>query len=81
MVRYGIPMLASSGYIASIDKNLCVNCGACRKRCPFEAITGTCEVDREKCLGCGVCLGSCRQKAIVLERDEAKGMPLDIQTL
>ncbi|MGO9416315.1 MAG: 4Fe-4S binding protein [Syntrophobacteraceae bacterium] len=37
MVKYGSPMLASSGYVAPVDETLCAACGTCVDACPFEA--------------------------------------------
>lgn len=81
MVKYGIPMLAPSGYRAEINDCRCLKCGACAKACPFQAISADCRVDREKCMGCGVCLSVCPKKAISLIRDETKGIPLDVQAI
>jgi ferredoxin len=38
-------------------------------------------VDLKKCMGCGVCTGQCPAEAISLERDETKGVPLDVRSL
>ena len=83
MVRHGVPMMTSSGYVARIDETLCIACGQCRDSCPFEAI----EVDRwatvkpEVCLGCGVCVGQCVRGAAALVREPNKGLPLDVRLL
>ena len=77
-------MLASSGYVAQVDEDLCAGCGLCADYCQFEAITvdnGYAVVDYEACMGCGVCVSQCPQEAISLLRDPAKGEPLEIQKL
>ncbi|MDX9991845.1 MAG: 4Fe-4S binding protein [Anaerolineales bacterium] len=82
--KNGTPMLASSGYVAEIDAENCIACGACQAACQFEAIAapeGIFVIDYEKCMGCGVCLGQCLQEAIHMKRDEAKGVPLEILAL
>jgi heterodisulfide reductase subunit A-like polyferredoxin len=82
--RNGTPMLASSGYVAQVDAELCTGCGTCGETCQFEAIAvdnGYACVDFAACMGCGVCVAHCPQEAIELVRDPAKGEPLEIQKL
>lgn len=81
MVSYGIPIVSPSGYVARIDSKTCIQCGNCKKACPFEAISEHHEVIKEKCMGCDVCAAKCKKNAIVLERDETKGIPLDVRSL
>jgi heterodisulfide reductase subunit A-like polyferredoxin len=83
MVRHRIPMMASSGYVARIDRLLCSGCGQCQDACPFEAILvdGQADVQRNACLGCGVCVGQCTRGAASLVRDASKGVPLDLRSL
>jgi len=80
----GTPMLASSGYVAQVDEDLCAACGNCADYCQFKAISvdnGYAVVDYEACMGCGVCVSKCPQEAISLLRDPARGEPLEIQKL
>jgi ferredoxin len=82
--RNGTPMLASSGYIAQVDAELCAACGSCADVCQFAAISvddGFARIDVSACMGCGVCVSKCPQEAIALVRDPAKGEPLEIQKL
>ncbi len=82
--QHGTPMLASSGYMAQMDVDLCAGCGTCADRCQFAAISvnnGHAVVDLDACMGCGVCVAQCPQEAIDLVRDLAKGEPLEIQKL
>jgi MinD superfamily P-loop ATPase len=83
MVKYGVPMLASSGYVARVDQSQCSSCGAGRDACLFEAIevNGVASPDWQACMGCGVCVGQCRVEAIALVRDTRKGTPLDVRLL
>jgi ferredoxin len=84
MTKYGIPMMASSGYIAQLDAGLCNQCGACVDACPFNALsTNDAGVERswEKCMGCGVCVEKCPTQAMALARDEKKGIPLDVRLM
>jgi dissimilatory sulfite reductase (desulfoviridin) alpha/beta subunit len=83
MVRHGIPMMASSGYVAHVDQSLCCGCGQCQEACPFDAVSvnGKAAVQREDCVGCGVCVGKCPEGAASLGRDPSKGVPLDVRLL
>mgnify|MGYP001162885241 FL=1 len=81
MVKHGIPMLSPSGFCAEINKDKCVNCGLCTKKCPFNAVSSFYEVIENKCMGCGVCVAICKANAISLRKDPAKGIPLDIDAL
>ncbi len=80
----GTPMLASSGYVASIDEALCAGCGLCGDACQFGAIVvddGRAVVDLNNCMGCGVCVAACPQEAFVLVLDPSRGEPLEIREL
>jgi Na+-translocating ferredoxin:NAD+ oxidoreductase RNF subunit RnfB len=82
--RNGTPMIASSGYVAVVDEDLCAGCGTCADVCQFAAISVDDEcarVDAAACMGCGVCVSKCPKKTISLMRDPAKGEPLEIQKL
>ena len=82
--QHGTPMLASSGYVAQVDVELCAACGSCADSCQFAAISldgDHATVDVDACMGCGVCVAHCPQEAISLKRDPAKGEPLEIQKL
>ncbi len=83
MNEHEVPMIASSGYVAQIDEEVCIACGECEDACPFGAITtnGTSEISWEKCMGCGVCEGQCEIDAVTLVADEKKGVPLDVREI
>jgi NAD-dependent dihydropyrimidine dehydrogenase PreA subunit len=84
MVERGVPMVASSGYVAQIDTDACTNCGDCVDACPFKAMTfddGAVVRTWERCLGCGGCEVKCQVGAISMVRDQRKGMPLDVRLL
>ena len=52
--------------LAVIDKTKCDNCGVCREKCRFDAITDAIEVDPVACEGCGVCAAICPSDAITM---------------
>jgi ferredoxin len=82
--QHGVPMLASSGYVARVDPDLCSGCGICGPTCPFEALSlegGYSRVSVERCMGCGICTSHCPSRAIDLVLDPAKGEPLEISIL
>ena len=48
--------------VAVCNKNICVACGVCTKKCPKNAISihkGCYAVVDEKCVGCGLCTRAC----------------------
>ena len=52
--------------LAVINKTKCVECGLCREKCRFDAITENLTVDPVSCEGCGVCTIICPVDAITL---------------
>lgn len=79
--RSGTPMLASSGYLARVDEELCIGCAECGEFCQFGALSQADYhniVDETACMGCGVCANHCAQGAISLVREPSKGAPLEI---
>lgn len=83
MTRYGIPAVASSGYVAHVDETRCSGCGTCEETCAFAAVSvnGTAALKWDLCMGCGTCEDRCPSGAIALVRDERKGIPLDVRLL
>ncbi len=82
--RRGTPMLASSGYVSTVEEDLCIGCGDCDDYCQFFALSvdnGYVSIDQSICMGCGVCVTHCAQDAISLVHDPARGKPLEIMNL
>jgi formate hydrogenlyase subunit 6/NADH:ubiquinone oxidoreductase subunit I len=51
----------------SIDKTVCVGCGACESTCPVSAIApcdAVYKIDSDACVSCGACAGGCPVEAI-----------------
>jgi len=82
--QHGVPMLASSGYVARYASDLCIRCGVCASSCPFGALSldaGSLRIDEAGCMGCGVCVSVCGRGALALARDPSKPEPLDVRDL
>ncbi|MFW6117487.1 MAG: P-loop NTPase [Thermoproteota archaeon] len=53
--------------LAIIDEEKCTECGLCREKCRFDAITEDFRVDPISCEGCGVCALICPMTAVTLK--------------
>ncbi len=55
----------------TVDKEKCIDCGACVSLCPTEALyfddEDRLEFSEEKCIGCLLCLDSCPRYAIAAD--------------
>lgn len=51
----------------TVNKDLCVGCGACEAGCPTGAIhlvDGVATCDKDQCIDCGACSSTCPASAI-----------------
>jgi len=72
VAEFSIPTaIASSGFVAVVDVELCAGCGDCLARCQFGALAvpdDLCLVDAGCCVGCGLCVTACPTEALHLAR-------------
>jgi Pyruvate/2-oxoacid:ferredoxin oxidoreductase delta subunit len=77
MKKLGRPdLVAHADYVASVNKDKCVHCGACAERCVFGAQVmqdGEAVFIQERCYGCGLCVTSCPSNAITMTLRSEKG--------
>lgn len=63
----------ASNFYAAVDRDTCVGCGTCEKRCQVNAVRVSAKkqpavVDLNRCLGCGVCIPGCPTESITLAK-------------
>ncbi len=66
----------ASKHVVSVNKERCVGCGMCVKRCQLQALEMDGErvrVHRERCAGCGICATACPAEALEM-KDRSKGV-------
>jgi Pyruvate/2-oxoacid:ferredoxin oxidoreductase delta subunit len=86
MKEYGKPsVLATSGFLAEVDADLCSGCAVCEERCPMDAIEivdDLAVIDAERCIGCALCVSGCDTDAIeMLRREELPETPDSLPVL
>ena len=72
MKKLGRPdLVAHADYVAVVDTEACIHCGACMKRCVFGARSGESGAvvfHQAQCYGCGLCVSTCESNAIRMVR-------------
>jgi formate hydrogenlyase subunit 6/NADH:ubiquinone oxidoreductase subunit I len=79
--RHGYPnAVVTSNFIAASERDRCIGCGICSRKCPIQAIRrvpdpeprfrkfGRPVVDQDLCIGCGVCTLRCKPGAMRLHK-------------
>ncbi len=78
-------LLASSGFLPSLDGDLCTGCGACEERCPviaLEIVDDLPVITEERCIGCGLCVTGCETGALALiRRDDVPETPRSMKEM
>lgn len=67
-----------SNFRAEVEGEACIDCEACRTRCPMDALEardGKTAVDHGRCIGCGACIGVCPSEALRLVEKESPAAP------
>ena len=72
VAEFGIPTaVARSDFRVTIAEDRCSGCGACIRRCQFDALSkdgDVCVADYARCVGCGLCVSACPVEAMAMER-------------
>lgn len=76
--------LVSSPFMAAVDKDPCIGCGICIRRCQMDAVKVAdrkASIDEDRCIGCGLCVTTCPVKAISLIRKREDEQPYVPKTI
>jgi len=79
-----LTMNAPAGYRVIHDPERCTACGQCATFCHFDAVwweNGQRHHIQTRCMGCELCVEQCSQRALTLEIDPDKPLPLDLDRL
>lgn len=73
--------LVSSPFVCTADRDKCIGCGVCVRRCQMDALElqdDKVVLDSDRCIGCGLCVSTCLGDALSLRRkpdSEQKKVP------
>jgi len=79
-----LTMNAPAGYRVVHAPDRCTGCGQCAAVCHFDAVrlsNGQRCYDAARCMGCELCVEHCPQRALSLEIDPDKPLPLDLDRI
>ena len=77
----------ATNHYASVNAELCTECGTCVDRCQANAIKlderlHTSIIDLDRCIGCGNCVSTCPSEAIrLVKKDREIVPPEDMENL
>ena len=63
--------MVASPFAASLDREACIGCGVCERRCQVDAIRLEQDVavlQERRCIGCGLCVTTCPSGALTMVR-------------
>ncbi len=63
--------LVASPFTVSLDREACIGCGVCERRCQMEALhleDDKAVLEARRCIGCGLCVTTCPSGALKLVR-------------
>jgi Na+-translocating ferredoxin:NAD+ oxidoreductase subunit B len=69
--------IVRSGFLATVDPELCEGCGTCLTRCQMDAIEldAVAHILQHRCIGCGLCVTTCPPGAASLQRRAPAEIP------
>jgi Fe-S-cluster-containing hydrogenase component 2 len=63
--------LVSSPFVCTVDRDKCIGCGVCVRRCQMDALElqdDKVVLHANRCIGCGLCVSTCLGDALSLKR-------------
>ncbi len=72
-------LLASSVFVAQVDRDVCIACETCLDRCQMGALSmvdSAASLDEKRCIGCGLCVSTCPSGALSLRRKPVEDQPI-----
>jgi len=69
-----MPVKNATNFIAQMNQDICIGCGACVEKCHMDAIIlnnqNKAELTEEFCIGCGICAAFCSEDAISMKENK-----------